>query len=93
MKLPFIYHRDFGILKYEFRRKNSCAFFTSPTIYCDCCEKNFKLYKTVGAALRKTSALSQRNNMMTVVVLVVVVMVVVVVVVVAATKYNNDVIL
>jgi len=47
-------------------------------------KKYCKLYKTVGAALRKASVLSQRNNMMTVAVVVMVV--VVLVVVVAAAK-------
>jgi hypothetical protein len=45
-------------------------------------KKNCKLYRKVGAALRKASVLSQRNNMMTVVVVVVVV----VMAVVAAAK-------
>jgi hypothetical protein len=80
INLPFIYHRDFGILKRQFRRENSCTFFTSPTKYSDCCEKKCELYKTVEAALRKASALSQSNNMMKVVV-------------VAAAKIDNDAII
>jgi hypothetical protein len=47
--------------------------------------KKCKLYKTVGATLRKASVLIQRNSMMTVVV--------VVVVVVAAAKIDNDTII